>query len=224
MQNEATRRWAPYIVPFAVFLGILAIQDSIPLEQRAKLGLWLAVMSLVLAVFSRHVLSFRVEKPWASFALGAAVFVLWIAPDSLFPGYRSHWLFSNSITGSPKVSGGTEQLKDPVILLLRSLRAIAIVPVLEELFWRAWLMRWLIQREFWKLPLGSYTAASFWLTAVLFASEHGPYWDVGLAAGAIYNWWMVRTRSLGDLILTHAVTNACLCAYVIGFHKWEYWM
>jgi membrane protease YdiL (CAAX protease family) len=59
---------------------------------------------------------------------------------------------------------------------------------------------------------------------VLFASEHGAYWDVGLAAGVAYNWWMVRTRSLGDLILAHAVTNLCLSVYVIAAGKWEYWL
>jgi membrane protease YdiL (CAAX protease family) len=59
---------------------------------------------------------------------------------------------------------------------------------------------------------------------VLFAAEHGPYWDVGLVAGVIFNLWMMRTKSLGDLILAHAVTNACLAAYVIAAGKWEYWL
>ena len=46
---------------------------------------------------------------------------------------------------------------------------------------------------------------------------------VGLIAGVAYNWWMVRTRSLGDCILAHAVTNACLCGYVVATRHWEYW-
>jgi membrane protease YdiL (CAAX protease family) len=46
---------------------------------------------------------------------------------------------------------------------------------------------------------------------------------VGLVAGVIYNWWMVRTRSLGDLILAHGITNACLSAYVVFAGHWEYW-
>ena len=71
-----------------------------------------------------------------------------------------------------------------------------MIPILEELFWRGWLMRWLIDKEFLKVPLGMYVSSSFWLVALLFASEHGPYWEVGLIAGAIYNWWIVRTRNL----------------------------
>ncbi len=100
-----------------------------------------------------------------------------------------------------------------------------IVPIVEELFWRAWMMRWIIARQdFLKVPLGAYAPQAFWITAALFASEHGSYWEVGLLTGIIYNWWMIRTRSLGDLILTHAVTNACLSAYVIFAGKWEYWL
>ncbi len=101
---------------------------------------------------------------------------------------------------------------------------MAVVPVIEELFWRGWLMRWLINPHFEKVPMGTYTPAAFWIVAVLFASEHGPYWEVGLIAGVIFNWWMVRTKSLADCILAHAVTNAILAAYVVATGEWQYWL
>ena len=41
-------------------------------------------------------------------------------------------------------------------------------------------------------------------------------------AGVIYNVWMVRTKSPGDCILAHAITNACLSAYVIAGGHWQY--
>ena len=59
---------------------------------------------------------------------------------------------------------------------------------------------------------------------MLFAAEHGPYWEVGLLCGVIYGWWMWRTRSLGDLILVHATTNLALSLFVIGTQRWTYWM
>jgi CAAX prenyl protease-like protein len=213
-----------YLVPFAVFLALLAIQDYVPLPQRTEFALRLVIMTGVLWVFSRQVISFRVEKPIGTIAIGLAVFALWIAPDLLFPGYRSHWLFQNSITGKASGSVAPAGHNDVWLLLFRSVRAIIIVPIVEELFWRGWLMRWLINRDFWKVEFGAYLPSAFWITAALFASEHGPYWDVGLMAGVAYNWWIVRTKSLGDLILAHAITNACLCAYVIAAQKWEYWL
>ncbi len=99
-----------------------------------------------------------------------------------------------------------------------------LVPIIEELFWRGWVMRWLIDRDFTKIPLGTYLPSAFWITAVLFASEHGPYWEVGLAAGVIYNWWMLRTRSLADCILAHAITNGALAVYVVTAGAWRYWL
>jgi len=99
-----------------------------------------------------------------------------------------------------------------------------VVPLAEEMFWRGWLMRWLIRHDFENVPLGSYKKQSFWLTAALFAAVHGPYWEVGFLTGAVYNGWMVRTRSLADLVLAHAVTNACLAAFVLLTNRWEYWL
>jgi hypothetical protein len=105
------------------------------------------------------------------------------------------------------------------------LTTAAVVPVIEELFWRGWLMRWLIDsRNFEKVPIGTYQWAAFWLVAVLFAAEHGPYWEVGLLAGIAYNYWLTRTRNLADCILAHAVTNAALGIFVLGTGEWQYWL
>jgi hypothetical protein len=155
--------------------------------------------------------------------VGIAVFAIWIGPDRIFPGYHAHWLFSNPITGSVATSLPESSRGDWAVLTLRTLRAAVFVPIAEELFWRGWLMRWLISQDFAKVPLGAWSARAFWIVAVLFAVEHGALWDVGLAAGVLYNWWMVRTKSLGDVILAHGVTNAVLSAYVIFANQWQYW-
>jgi CAAX prenyl protease-like protein len=108
-------------------------------------------------------------------------------------------------------------------ILLRTAGATVVVPIVEELFWRGWLMRWLVTPKFREIPFGAFTPSAFWIVAVLFASEHGSYWEVGLAAGIVYNWWAVRTRSLADCILAHAVTNGILSAYVLLSGQWQYW-
>jgi CAAX prenyl protease-like protein len=77
--------------------------------------------------------------------------------------------------------------------------------------------------DFASRPLGAFTGLSFGASAVLFALEHGSFWDVGLAAGLVYNLWMAKTRSLGDLIACHAVTNTCLAGWVLATGQWQYW-
>jgi uncharacterized protein len=213
----------PYVLPFAVFMAMLALRPRLPLG-RLEYPVWIVVLTAVLVLVSRSVIDLRVSRPLATVALGVAVFVIWIGPDILWPGYRSHWLFQNAVTGSLETSIVASLRSDTFVIVMRILRAAVLVPIVEELFWRAWLMRWLINPDFRGVALGTYARLAFWVTALLFASEHGPYWDVGLLAGIAYNWWMVRTRSLGDVILAHAVTNACLSAYVLAAGKWEYWM
>jgi CAAX prenyl protease-like protein len=188
---------------------------------------FLAAMVAVLALVARPALStpalWRVHNWPGSLLGGVLVFVLWIAPDLLFPGYRHHAWFENSLFGTTQAGLSAASQGSPAVLWLRAFRAVAIVPLVEELFWRGWLMRWLIAPDFQSVPLGAFTVQSFWMVAVLFASEHGSYWDVGLVAGILYNWWMLRTRSLADLVVAHAVTNACLSLYVVWAGKWEYW-
>jgi uncharacterized protein len=211
------------VLPFAVFLAFLAIQKYLPIPPTLEYSVRDLLLAVVLFAFSRHVIELHSFHRLETVILGVAVFLVWVGPDVVFPNYRQHWLFQNAILGQLTNSIPESVIRAPLVLWPRIIQAVIVVPILEELFWRAWLMRWLISPQFEKVPLGAYQAGAFWITAVLFASEHGPYWDVGLVAGVAYNWWMVRTRSLGDCILAHAVTNACLCGYVVATHHWEYW-
>jgi len=214
----------PWVLPFAVFMALLAISPQLGLPPRADLVLRLALPTLAVVLFSRKVLDFRCVSPLISVLVGIGVFVLWVAPDLIWPGYRESVLFQNPLTGSLKSSLSADARSDWLSISLRVARASLIVPVVEELFWRGWLMRWLADPDFERLPVGHYDKRAFWITAALFALEHGPYWDVGLAAGAVYNGYLVRTRRLGDLILAHAVTNACLAAFVLWSGRWEFWL
>lgn len=161
--------------------------------------------------------------PWQSILVGAAVFVLWIAPDLLIRNYRELPPFNNALVGHLHSTMPAASLSSPWVLSWRFVRAALVVPIVEELFWRAWMMRWLIDPSFERVKLGTFSRNSFLLVAILFALEHGPYWDVGLLTGLIYNWWMVRTKSVGACILMHGVTNACLSTYVIFSGQWQYW-
>jgi len=213
----------PYVVPFGAVIALLVSLPALHLPPLADQLVWIAVVTAILVVVSRPVLDFRIRSWGGSLLMGVAVFAIWIGPDLIFPGYHAHWLFSNSLTGSMAAGMSESGRGDVAVLTLRTLRAAVLVPVAEELFWRDWLMRWLVSPDFEKVPLGAWSARAFWIVAVLFASEHGVLWDVGLAAGILYNWWMLRTKSLGDLILAHGITNACLSAYVVLAGRWEYW-
>jgi len=216
------RQTLAYIAPFGLFVILLAIRRWLPSEIFPVLRF--ALIAAALAVFSRDVIPWRPAFRMASILLGAAVFLVWIGPDALWPGYRNFWLFHNPITGAAASSLDVRLKANALFIVIRVLESAILIPVLEELFWRGWLMRWLIRPDFQSVPLGQYAPSSFWMVALLFAAEHGPYWEVGLVAGIAYNGWMVRTRNLADCMLAHGVTNALLAAYVLLFDKWQYWL
>lgn len=220
---NANRATIGSVAPFAVYVGLMALEKAAGLPPQIFLPLRVAAVAALIWAVSRPFLSLRPSRPVATVAVGIAVFAIWIAPDLLF-GYRHFWLFENSITG--KASGDMpEALRQSAWwLALRAGASFLLVPILEELFWRGWLMRWLIRPEFETVPFGTYAPMAFWAVAALFASEHGPYWEVGLAAGIVYNWWAIRTRNIADCILAHAVTNAILSAYVLIAGQWQYWL
>jgi CAAX prenyl protease-like protein len=206
-----------------VFALWLLLGKEIPIAWPAKEILLDTVVLASIIGLSWRVLP-RTAPHWlGSIALGIAVFVLWVAPDTLIAGWRDHWIFQNSVTGDVKTTIPAAELT-PLMLALRTMRAALLIPVLEELFWRGWLPRWLQDKHFARVPLGQYTTFTFWATAALFAAEHGPFWEVGLVCGVIYNWWMQRTRSLGDLVIAHGVTNLALSIYVITSGRWGFWM
>lgn len=219
-----SNRTVVYIAPFVTFLALVALGQQ---GLFRALGEWeyalrVAIVALVILFVSRPVLDFRVRHWGASLAIGVGVFALWIAPDTLIPGWRQNVIFATF--GEVRISLSQEQLSSPLLLIFRTLSAAVLVPILEELFWRAWMLRWLANPDFETLPMGSTNRQGFWIVAVLFALEHGPFWEVGLVTGIIYNWWMTKTRSLGDLIFVHGVTNLVLSLYVIYSKQWQFWM
>jgi hypothetical protein len=220
--TDLRRATLAYVAPFAAFVGFMAIEKSVSHSQHLYPLRCLAAVA-ALALFTRPFPSLRPLRPAGSIAIGMAVFAIWIAPDALF-GYRHHWLFENSLMGTAASTLAAGDRAGFRFLASRALGSTLLVPIVEELFWRGWLMRWLIMPDFTKVALGTFTPLAFWGVALLFASEHGSYWEVGLAAGIVYNWWMLRTRSLADCILAHAVTNGALSAYVVFTGAWQYWL
>lgn len=215
----------PWVAPFAAFMLWLVIWPFVKVGQPWEEVIRFGLLAAVLLTVSRPVIrTLRVTRWLPSIGVGLAVFVLWVLPEQLWPGYRSHWLFQNAVTGETVRSIPEEWLASPLLLTLRIARAAILVPVLEEIFWRGFLPRWVVDNDWERVPMGTYNTLAFVGTALLFASEHGPYWDVGLMCGLIYNWYMWKRRSLGDLVLAHAVTNAALSVFVLVTRQYAFWM
>jgi CAAX prenyl protease-like protein len=107
-------------------------------------------------------------------------------------------------------------------LLVRFWGLVVVVPLMEELFWRSFLIRYLTNQDFTMIPIGQFSVMAFWLVAGFSGLVH-PEWLVAVVASGAYSWLLKRTGSLFATVVAHAVTNAALGGYVLLSHDWQYW-
>ena len=98
--------------------------------------------------------------------------------------------------------------------VVRLIGLVLLGPLIEELFWRSFLIRWLIDPDFRRVPIGRVTLISAAVTSVLFAVAH-PEWLPALLTGLFWAWLLHQTRSLAACLISHAVANLALGIYVI---------
>jgi uncharacterized protein len=113
---------------------------------------------------------------------------------------------------------------------MRFLRLVVVVPFLEEIFWRGFLMRFLISEPFEKVPFGTFQMKAFLITTLAFGLAHygnqtlpGQDFYSALICGIIFNAVACLTKSLGSCIFVHAVTNLFLGIYIMKTKQWGFW-
>jgi CAAX prenyl protease-like protein len=145
---------------------------------------------------------------------GIIVFILWINMDWPLATIGSSKGFDPTIV--------SENFTRYIIIGFRIVGASLIVPIMEELFWRSWLLRYIISPDYRSVEIGRFTLSSFLIGTVMFGMEHN-LWLAGIMAGAIYSLLLYRTKSLAQCILAHGITNMLLGIYVLNTGKWHFW-
>ncbi len=173
---------------------------------------------------------------WLASVMGVVGIAIWITPGALYelwagPGVTPpdwwEWLgiverrqgFDPTIFGSDTAAYGTT-------VMLRFVRMVVIVPLVEELFWRGFLMRYVQagERAFTTVPFGRHSWASFWITTVAVTLVHHPEdYAAAFLWGALVYYVAVKTKSLGACVWMHAVGNLLLGLHVMNTQMWGYW-
>lgn len=113
-----------------------------------------------------------------------------------------------------------------LVVLFRFLRMVVAVALIEEIFWRGFLMRCLANpdRHFLKTPFGTHTWKAYWITTLAFVIVHMPEdWLGAFVYGSLTYWVAIRTKSLFACVLMHAVANLALGIYVMMTRQWGFW-
>ena len=154
---------------------------------------------------------------WFAPLIGIAVFLLWIALDSLAGGG------SSSDRSIPAALSAMPAWARTVWLAGRIGAAVITVPIAEELAFRGFLTRRLIQAQFDAVDPRTVTWLSILASSLLFGVLHGSRWGAGALAGLLFAAAYVRRGRIGDAVLAHSVTNALLAGWVIFKGAWGMW-
>ena len=129
---------------------------------------------------------------------------------------------SGSPDGPPTFGVGRDGSIDWLLVAVRCTGAVLIVPVMEELFWRSFLMRWVQRPGFVTVDPTQVGLRAVLISTFMFVLVH-PLWLAAALAGLAYAWLYVRTGRLWTSVIAHAVTNGALGAWVVFTGNWGYW-
>ncbi len=230
MADQDKRALLAYALPFAAFMAGLVLVSVVKSLAPAEGGsLWITAPKYWVYPLQAIVCGGLMVWFWKSYDWGGGWHVvtgsiaglvmlgIWISPQWLLgAGPRTEGFNPEHFVQSPALWWS--------VVVFRFLRLAVVVPFMEEIFWRGFLLRYLIKEDFTKVPFGTFTWFSFGVVTVMFGLAHwGPDFIPSLVAGAIYNLVAIRTRSLACCVIAHAVTNLGLGIYIMQTGQWGFW-
>ena len=220
------RKLTAHALPMFLFVALLGLSS---LLKSPGASLWLAAPEFwvyplqtflcagLLVFYWREYEFHPLRRPVFAISIALLVFVLWIAPQQFFhfPA-RSVGFNPDTLAANPAAYWTT--------LILRFLRLVVVVPLVEEIFWRGFLLRYLISERFDEVPFGSFSWLSFSVVTLAFGLSHSTAdWPAALLTGALYNFVAYRTKSLSACVLAHALTNLALGLWIVATRQWGFW-
>jgi len=239
-----------HVIPFVIFMGILLLlqlgsdlfqwdHPAAPWWRRWP-EQWVyplqTIICLVYLLRRWRYYEFQWNLRWAAIGVvfGAVGIGFWLLPTVLY----DHWNLSGETQGWMKWLGIQERIDgfdphvftDPMAygfsLTMRFIRAAVVVALIEEIFWRGFLMRFLANSDgdYWKQPFGKHTWLAFIVCTVAFTIAHSPVDYVGaLIYGALTYVLCVWSKNLVACVIMHATANFLMGCFIMAFGKYGLW-
>ncbi len=243
--------WLPYVAPLVAFMVLTAFEGLLPLDGEKThptyypilYGIKLVIVSIV-AWMSRAAWVDLKPLPCpkelaVAILLGLFVTIQWVGLELVvtkgleiagLDGAVTKLAASMKWFPSPFGASGSRSAFDPGVystggkvayLIMRFIGLVALVPLIEELFWRSFMWRWVIDQDFKKVAIGKASMIAVATTSGLFAASH-PEWLPALITGLLWAWLVWKTKSVSACVISHAVANLTLGLYVVATGEWRY--
>ena len=249
-EEDGARKTLAHVLPIVTFLGLMALvplleilgfvvenDEMFPWYRHAP-EQWLYPVQVIVCLC-------LIKKYWKRYdfvplrgmifatLMGAVGILVWIMPGYLFSemnmeeGWWKFFGFTVREGGfDPAQLAGADTFMYWLLVVLRFVRMVVVVAIIEEVFWRGFLMRYFLDKDgnYWQQPFGKFSLKTYALITFLFMIVHSPADYFGaFIYGSIAYWVAVRTKSLAACILMHSVANFLLGCYVMSTGKYGYW-
>ena len=235
MEQKKANRLAllSHVLPFAAWLLLMSMLNHLgpagAWKYAVRMGLCMAL--LVGLRPWRWYGRARLRNVPLALGVGVLVYVVWVFPEVQWTErmpliqelYQRFAIFP--LGRLPEVE--LPSIYDPAVCgwpltLCRLAGSALVIAVIEEFFWRGFLYRWLIDRDFLRVDLGRFDCEAFAVMGLLFGLEHNR-WLAGIIAGVAYGLLMVKTRDLWAAALAHVLTNLILGIHVLVSGNYVFW-
>ncbi len=239
------QQWLTFLLPFAVFMvvGTLEPAPDRPGGQAIGLSLpyscypWVYTIKIALTVAAIAFVwpgyrDFTPRVTLLAILVGIIGGPLWIGLCQLDWEHKYLLPLLERIGAGGLIGVGDRAAFNPLkqladqpalawaFLAVRLFGLVAVVPIIEEFFLRGFAMRFVMARDWWKVPFGEASAAAIVLGTAVPMLMHPE-----LLAAAVWfsmiTWLMIRTRSIWDCVAAHALTNLILGIYVVSSGNWR---
>ncbi len=226
------------VISFLEYFGFVVYNDDIYPWYRYAPEQWLYPLQTIVCLI-------LIKKYWSKFEIGplkgfkfsiimgVVGISIWVLPGHLFDvmemdeGWWKYLGFTDRKKGfNPSDFLGSNESFYWLVVVFRFLRMVLVVSIIEEVFWRGFLMRYILDRDgnYWNQPFGKFSLRSYIIVTLLFMFIHAPSDYVGaFIYGSITYYVAVKTKSLFACIVMHALANLLLGCYVLKTGNFGYW-
>jgi len=207
-------REGAYLLPllFLIAASLLTALFTIDFDYLYPVPIFAALVPLW--VFRSYYRELRWSWSWTAILLGVLAFAIWAALEPPLDQETSAQI-PIALQQMPTAAAAAW-------LLARIVGSVVVVPIVEELAFRGYLLRRLIDQKFMSVSPAEFTIPSFLVSSVVFGLLHDR-WLAGILVGMLFALAQYRRGRITDAITAHAVSNALVAGYVLLFGHWTMW-